>query len=160
MSENTNKTKGEIKQDEKNLSGFYLPAYQVVFLRKVLGTERLPKDDAQVRNHFVFNILVPVLNKIDLKIAEIRDKYATRLPNGQVKVNPETGIDYGENSEVSFRAFDDLMKEKVFIHIEDMSLFGHIFGIFFNTNYPMGEEDTTIYNEIVEVLKAVENPKK
>lgn len=149
------------KKNEGQLSGFALPAYQLSFFRRVLGVEKLSAEDAKVRNHFVFNFLVPLLEAIDKRVGEIRDKYAERNPaTGQIKVSPEGGIQYGENSKVSFEAFNDLMGETVFVPIEEREVFLHIFDLFLNTKYAMNEEETVIYQQIVETLKAVEFPKK
>lgn len=165
MSEKIKKDKGEIKQEANQdgvLSGFNLPAYQLSFLRRVLGTERLGAEDAKVRNHFVFEFLVPLLEKIDVSVAEIRDKYAQRNPaTGQIKVTEKGQIDYGENDAVSFKEFNDLMGKNVFVPIENRDVFLHIFDLFLNTKYLMNEEETVIFQQIVETFKAVQfEPKK
>lgn len=145
------------KEETGTLSGFNLPAYQLSFFRRTLGMERLGAEDAKVRNHFVHNFLVPLLEKIDLKVAEIRDKYAERNPaTGQIKLNEQGEIDYGANNTVSFNEFNDLMSETVFVPIEERDVFLHIFDLFLNTKYQMNEEETVIYQQIVETLKAVQ----
>lgn len=150
------KTETTNKEEKGQLSGFSLPAYQLSFLRRVLGMEKLPPEDAKVRNHFVFELLVPALEKIDVRVAEIRDKYAQRnTATGQIKVTDKGEIDYGENATVSFNEFNDLMGESVFIPLENKDVFMHCFSLFLNTKYGMNEEETVIYQQIVETFKAV-----
>lgn len=149
------KNKKEEKVEQGQLSGFNLPAYQLTFFRRVLGMERLGAEDAKVRNHFVFEFLVPILNKIDVQVGEIRDKYAMRNANGSIKVTEDGAIDYGENDKVSFKAFNNLMEENVFVPIENQEVFRHIFDLFSNTKYQMNEEETTMFNDIVNVLKVI-----
>lgn len=150
------KDKTTEKKPEAQLSGFNLPAYQLSFFRRVLGMERLEAEDAKVRNHFVFEFLVPLLEKIDKRVGEIRDKYAERNPaTGQIKTTDRGEIDYGDNAKVSFEAFNDLMGESVFVPIENRDVFLHVFDIFLKTKYQMNEEETVIYQQIVETLKAV-----
>lgn len=153
-----NKPKTKEEAPEAQLSGFKIPAYQLSFFRRTLGMEKLGTEDAKVRNHFVFNTLVPLLEKIDKDVAEIRDQYAERNPaTGQIKITEKGEIDYGDNAKVSFEKFNDLMGESVFVPIEEPQVFMHIFDLFLNTKYQMNEEETTIFQEIVETLKAV-NP--
>lgn len=146
----------KVVKNTGELSALVLKGFELVFFRRHLGLERVVPEMAKMRNDYLFNVLVPALNEQDIKIAETRNKYAKRLPSGQLKTLEDGMIDYGDDKQLARNEFEKIIGENVILPVHNKEEFATIRSIFNGLKQELNEDETIIYLEVVKKLNAVE----
>jgi len=143
---------------KSKLSAVVLQGYEVVFLRKHLGMERVVPDLGKERGEYITKVLSPILEGIDEKVNALREASALRLPSGQFKTNDLGEIQYGtpEQTHAIREQFAEIIKGDIIIPIENQTIFLNMRDIWRNLKQELNEEDTGMYLQVLEKLNSVE----